>query len=201
MTPNENAPQPKHILAFLRTSRQYLGLSGEKSVAVQPTRASEMTATIQRTSMSISRKLVHSFLLATGVAALAVGPAMADPGCGHLGGHTERHARMQEQHHQQLHDALKLTAEQEPAWKKLMDAEKPRAAAQGGKPEDWAKLKAPERAEKMLELSKARQEQMTEHVVALKAFYAVLTPEQQKAFEDFHAGHRRVMEGKARNKS
>lgn len=201
MTPIANAPQPQHILAFLRTSRQYLGLAEEKSAATPPPRHSVMTSTMQRTSMSTYRKLIHSFLLATGVAALAVGPAMADPGCGHMGGHSERHAQRLEQHHQQLHDALKLTAEQEPAWKKLMDSEKPRAAAQDGKPEDWAKLKAPERAEKMLELSKARQEQMAEHVAALKALYAVLTPEQQKTFEDFHAGHRRGMGGKTQNKS
>lgn len=201
MTPIENAPQPQHIQAFLRVSRQYLGLAEEESAARQPPRASAVTSSIQRTSMSISRKLVRSFLLATGVAALAVGPAMADPGCGHQGGHAERHARMQERHHLQLHDALKLTAEQEPAWKKLMDSEQPRAATQGGKPEDWAKLKAPERAEKMLELSKVRQERMAEHVAALKAFYAVLSPEQQKTFEDFHSGHRHGIGGKAQNKS
>lgn len=201
MTPIANAPQPQHILAFLRTSRQYLGLAEEEAEAKQPPCNSVMTLTMKRTSMSAYRKLIHSFLLATGVAALAVGPAMADPGCGHLGGHSERHAQHLEQHHQQLHDALKLTAEQEPAWKKLMDSETPRAVAQGGKPDDRAKLKAPERAEKMLELSKVRQEQMTEHVAALKALYAVLTPEQQKTFEDFHAGHRRGMGGKTQNKS
>lgn len=146
--------------------------------------------------MSSYRKVVQSLLLAAGVGAFATAPAMADPGCDHRGGHSERHAKMMEQHHTQLHDALKLTAEQEPAWKKLMDSEQPRAAAQGGPAEDWAKLNAPERAEKMLELSKARQAQMTEHVAALKAFYAVLTPEQQKTFEDFHASPRGGIAGK-----
>lgn len=146
--------------------------------------------------MSSYRKVVQSLLLAAGVGAFAAGPAMADPGCDHRGGHSERHAKMMEQHHTQLHEALKLTAEQEPAWKKLMDSEQPRTAAQGGPAEDWAKLNAPERAEKMLELSKARQAQMTDHVAALKAFYAALTPEQQKIFEDFHAGPRGGMAGK-----
>jgi len=146
--------------------------------------------------MSSYRKVVQSLLIAAGVGVFAAGPAMADPGCDHRGGHSERHAKMMEQHHNQLHDALKLTAEQEPAWKKLMDSEQPRAAAQGGQPEDWTKLNAPERAEKMLELSKVRQAQMAEHVAALKTFYAALTPEQQKTFEDFHTGPRGGMAGK-----
>ena len=142
------------------------------------------------------RKAVQSILIAAGISAFAAGPALADHGCGHMGGHAEQHVKMMEQHHTQLHDALKLTAEQEPAWKKLMDAEQPRPALSGGQPEDWAKLNAPERAEKMLELSKARQVQMAEHVTALKALYAVLSPEQQKTFEDFHAAHHGRMNGK-----
>lgn len=47
----------------------------------------------------------------------------------------------------------------------------------------------------MLEFAKARQEQMSEHVAALKAFYATLTPEQQQIFEDHHAAPRRGMRG------
>jgi Spy/CpxP family protein refolding chaperone len=66
-----------------------------------------------------------------------------------------------------------------------------------GQTEDWTKLKAPERAEKMLEMAKARQARMAEHVTALKALYAVLTPEQQKTFEDFHSAPRERMRGKA----
>lgn len=143
------------------------------------------------------RKLVQSLVIAAGAGVFAAGAAMADPGCGHMGGHySERHVKMMEQHHALLHDAMKLSAEQEPAWKKLMDSEQPRMALSGGQPEDWAKLNAPERAEKMLELSKARQAQMAEHVVALKEFYGVLTPAQQKTFEEFHAGPRRGMGGK-----
>ena len=68
-----------------------------------------------------------------------------------------------------------------------METEKPRPAQSGSEAEDWTKLKAPERAEKMLELSKARQVVMAEHVAALKTFYALLTPKQQKIFEEQHA--------------
>lgn len=146
--------------------------------------------------MSSYRNVIQSLLLAAGFGAFVAGPAMADPGCGHMGGHSERHAKMMDQHHNHVHHALKLTAEQEPTWENLMDSEQPRPAAQGGQAQDWAKLNAPERAEKMLEISKARQAQMAEHVAALKAFYAVLTPEQQKTFEDFHSGPRADMASK-----
>lgn len=145
--------------------------------------------------MNSYRKVAQSFFLAVGFGAFVAGPVMADPGCGPRGSHQEHHARMMEQHHKQLHDALKLTPEQESGWTKLMESEQPRPALSGGKPDDWAKLNAPERAEKMLELSKARQVQMAEHVRALKAFYATLTPEQQKAFEDYHAAPRNGMRG------
>ncbi len=193
MNPVENTRHAMNLKDFLGASRKYLALTRN---AREPNQPSIETANLAWTPMSACRKVVQSFLLAAGVGAFAAAPAMADPGCGHMGGNAERHAKMMEQHHTQLHDALKLTAEQEPAWKKLIESEQPRPALSGGHPEDWAKLNAPERAEKMLELSKARQVQMTEHVAALKTFYAVLTPEQQKTFEDFHAGPRGAMAGK-----
>ena len=62
---------------------------------------------------------------------------------------------------------------------------------------EWAKLTTPERADKMLERSKAHQAQQAEHVAALKEFYAVLTAEQKKVFDDFHAN----MQGGMRAKS
>jgi hypothetical protein len=40
----------------------------------------------------------------------------------------------------------------------------------------------------MLELSTRHQLRMTEHVAALKDFYALLGADQKKTFEAFHAG-------------
>jgi len=142
------------------------------------------------------RKIAQSLLLVAGLGAMASAPAMAGPDCGGMGSHREHHEKMMEQHHKQLHDALKLTPEQEPGWNKLMESEHHKPLVGVGKQEDWAKLKTPERAEKMLDLSKARQTQMEEHVEALKAFYAQLKPEQQKVFDDFHMGPRGGMRGK-----
>lgn len=196
MTSNENPHQGMNIDAFLGTSREYLFTTLPASKSPRQTFTSILTSNLQRARLGSYRKFVQSLFLAAGVGAFVAGPAMADPGCDLKGRHAERHARMMEQHHNQLHDALKLTAEQEPAWKTLIESEQPRPALSGGQPEDWAKLNAPERAEKMLELSKARQVQMAEHVAALKTFYAALTPEQQKVFEDFHSGHHGGMAGK-----
>jgi protein CpxP len=188
--------QEMNIQAFIAASREYFALDDKPGAARQQTAVSTVIARLQRTSVNSYRKVAQSLFLAVGFGAFVAGPAMADPGCGRMGSHQEHHARMMEQHHKQLHDALKLTPEQEAGWTKLMESEQPRTALSGGKPDDWAKLNAPERAEKMLELSKARQVQMAEHVTALKAFYATLTPEQQKTFEAQHVESRQGMRGK-----
>lgn len=207
MTPIENPQQGENcrqgmdIQAFLKTSRDYFS---HPLLAVGTREADPVVgrnSTLPRTPMNNYRKAVQSFLLAASVGFFAAGPVMADPGCDHMKGHSERHARMMEQHHTKLHDALKLSAEQEPAWAKLMASEHAGEAMPVGQTEDWTKLKAPERAEKMLEMAKARQARMAEHVSALKALYAVLTPEQQKTFEDFHSGPRERMSGKAAPKA
>ncbi|MDE2442508.1 MAG: Spy/CpxP family protein refolding chaperone, partial [Betaproteobacteria bacterium] len=51
-------------------------------------------------------------------------------------------------------------------------------------PTEIAKLTAPERADKMLEIQKQHQEAMSKHVAAMKDFYAQLTPEQKKVFDE-----------------
>lgn len=150
--------------------------------------------------MNPYRKLIPALLLAAGLGSLAA-PAFAEPGCGAMGDRDyrhERYAKNMEQHQKKLHDTLKLSAEQEPAWMKLIESEQVMHPAKPVKREDWSKLSVTERADKMLEMSKARQERMSEHVGALKAFYAVLTPVQQKSFEDFHAGTRSAMSNKQR---
>ena len=149
--------------------------------------------------MNQNRKLVSSLLVAAGLGTLFVAPVFAEPECGPMRGRDYRHeqySKNMEQHQKMLHETLKLTPEQEPGWKKLIDSEQPMRAADAAKREDWSKLSAPERADKMLELSKVRQQHLSDHVVALKAFYATLTPAQQKSFEDFHAGSRSGMGGK-----
>lgn len=122
-------------------------------------------------------------------------PALADPGCGLMGprGMGEHRAERMEQHHRKLHEALKLTPEQEAGWKKLVESEHPmgKGRPDPAKAADAATLTTPERAERMLEHMKAHQAAMTEHIAVLKSFYAQLSPEQQKIFDDAHRGARR----------
>lgn len=142
--------------------------------------------------MSYKRKLITSLLLVSGLASAA--PVLAEPGnCGPMGGwdrfHEQRAGRVG-QHQKRLHDALKLTPEQEGAWQKFTESMRDQPRPERGNREDWSKLTTPERAEKMLDHAKQRQERMAEHLAALKTFYAALAPEQKKVFDEQHAGPR-----------
>ena len=91
----------------------------------------------------------------------------------------------QQMHQQRLHDALKLTTAQEGAWTKFQES-RPYANPDQKRPDpaDMAKLSAPDRAEKMLDFQKQHQEAMGKHVAVMKDFYAQLTPEQKKTFDE-----------------
>jgi Spy/CpxP family protein refolding chaperone len=87
------------------------------------------------------------------------------------------------QRQQKLRDALKLSAAQETAWNTYIAAIKPQTPV--GRPDrvDFKSLPAPERLEKRIELQKEHLAKQESHLAALKTFYAVLTPEQQKTFD------------------
>ena len=89
-----------------------------------------------------------------------------------------------------LRTELRIRPDQEAAWTKYTASMQPQSGPWSNPGEDMKKLSAPERAEKMLEWSKSRQERMGEHVAALKTFYATLTPEQKKTFDEHQAGPR-----------
>lgn len=96
---------------------------------------------------------------------------------------------------------LKLTPAQEAAWKSFVDARKPAAPAanlQRPDPVEMAKLTTPERLDKMKALREDHLKTMTaamaKHEEATRAFYAALTPEQQKVFDAVSLqGHRGAM--------
>jgi protein CpxP len=107
-----------------------------------------------------------------------------------------KHAERMDQRLQKLHDALKLTSAQEGAWQTYVSAIK--ADIPATRP-DFASLKnlsAPEKMEKRIEFAKIHITHMENHLAALKTFYATLTPEQQKTFDQAmsrgrhgHMGH------------
>ena len=109
--------------------------------------------------------------------------------CGTMGHDAQKQSARMEKHQARLHDKLKLTADQESAWKTYAD--KTKHGASENRP-DWSELSAlpsPERMERMLSLMKERQGRMEERLAALKTFYAVLTREQQKLFDEQHSKH------------
>lgn len=83
----------------------------------------------------------------------------------------------------QLHDKLGLTPDQEAAWSAFTSSMTPPATPT--KP-DWAAisaLPAPDRMDKMLSMLKDRETKMTNRAAAVRTFYGVLTPAQQKIFD------------------
>ncbi|MBS0308610.1 MAG: Spy/CpxP family protein refolding chaperone [Proteobacteria bacterium] len=83
-----------------------------------------------------------------------------------------------------LHDKLKLTAAQEPAWQTFAASMTPPPRDARPDRNEWKNMSAPDRMEKMLAKMKERETKMGEHLAAMKTFYAQLTPEQQKVFND-----------------
>lgn len=142
------------------------------------------------------RILVPSVFLALSLELFAAPAVASPPGCGPMNESWQHRGEHMKHNHQRLHDRLKLAPEQEGAWQKLMDTQGPMIKGEDAKAENKAKLTTPEREEQWLERMKEHQELLAKHVVALKDLYAVLTPEQQKTFDDFHAAPRPAMHDK-----
>ena len=139
--------------------------------------------------------LSTSVLAADATTCDPMGPMMQGRGMGRMD-HAQMAERMKanmERRHTALHHKLKLTAEQEPAWKEFIAGAKPPMMGPQMNRADMMKLSAPERMEKMMAHMKARQDHMATRLEALKKFYAVLTPEQQKIFDDEDMGLRGPM--------
>lgn len=87
---------------------------------------------------------------------------------------------------QRLHDKLGLSATQEKDWEAYMASVEKLGPSEKNKPlppEEFEKLTAPERLEKMLEHMKVRQAQLEAHLDAVKKFYGTLNADQKKIFD------------------
>lgn len=84
----------------------------------------------------------------------------------------------------ELHDKLKLNATQEAAWKTYIAKVQPGELPARPDRAELDKLTAPERMERMLAHMKDAEQRMANRLAATKEFYAVLTPEQKKIFDD-----------------
>lgn len=146
--------------------------------------------------------LIASLMVLFGATAQAQGPAgMGGPGPGMGPGMGAGMGRMAQgdpakfeaqraaRHAQvmaNLKTKLQLTSAQESAWTTFAAAMQPQARPMGDpalQRAEMAKLTTPERIDRMRAFQAARNEAMTRRGDATKAFYAVLSPEQQKTFD------------------
>lgn len=122
------------------------------------------------------------------IAASDPGTAPTPGGChwgafgSHGGNSPERTAKRQAA----LHDKLGLSTMQEAAWKTF--TEKLQAVVPTAAP--IAATTAPERADRMVTFLQTAQQRAATRAQAVKEFYAVLSPEQQKIFDSQTQGHR-----------
>jgi Spy/CpxP family protein refolding chaperone len=103
------------------------------------------------------------------------------PGMGRDSG---RMQQMRERRQAELHDKLQLSTEQEKAWQTFIAQGKALRPQQRPDPQELAGLTAPQRMQKMLERMQQHEARMQKMLGALQTFYAVLTPQQQKIFDD-----------------
>ena len=152
--------------------------------------------------------LILAGLLATTGAAMAQGtdaapaalkPATSAPAYGEhkMGRHdpAKMQARMAK-HQAELKARLKITPAQEAAWTTFTASMQPTAHMMGGdhpmaaQRAEFDKLTTPERIDKMKTLRTERMTEMNARMdkrgEAIKAFYAALSPEQQKTFDGEH---------------
>ena len=97
-------------------------------------------------------------------------------------------AQMRNLYQHALHDKLKLNADQEKAWQAFIAKSKEMRTHDRPNPKELASLNAPKRMEKMLEYRRDREKRMESMLASMKNFYGVLTPEQQKIFDDSMPG-------------
>lgn len=121
------------------------------------------------------------------------GPHMRGSHADHGAHMAERSSRMQARQAQRLQELkgkLQLTPIQESAWSQFSEALRARPAAAGAHAamhQELGALSTPERLERMKTLRAQHQSEMNafmdRRLEATRAFYAALTPEQQKMFD------------------
>ena len=145
-------------------------------------------SSIKEMTMNVLRKSILIGFTVLGMAAAHAQETAPAAGPDKTANMEQRRAKMSEmvaKRQARLHDQLKLTAQQESAWASYQAAIKPSTPA-GPRPQrgEFAKLTAPERLSKMIEMTKQREARMETHLTALTAFYGQLTPEQKKVFDE-----------------
>lgn len=113
------------------------------------------------------------------------------PGGEHAGAWREHAEQARAEHEHLLHDALALRSDQEPAWRVFVGAMKPEHLGARHERPDMGprgeagehRLTTPERLDRMAARMAEHQAAFQRHAAAVKAFYAVLSPQQQHTFD------------------
>ena len=109
----------------------------------------------------------------------------------HHGDRAEKRAEHHAKRLAALKGQLKLTAAQEPAWTTFTAAMQPGERPARLDRQNMDKLTTPERIDRMRAMRAQHAAEADRRGEATKAFYAALTPEQQKTFDaQAHHGHR-----------
>ena len=138
--------------------------------------------------------------LLTAIAALSLGAAAlgaqaqaqapnqpAEGRYGHAANQEQRAAKRAEfaaRRAAKLHDELKITPAQESAWSAFVASMKPQPRGERPDRTAQARLTAPQRLAQHIEMQKRRTAAMEQRLGAVNSFYAVLSPEQKKTFDD-----------------
>ena len=147
------------------------------------------------------RLFIAAVLAATGAIAVAQAPAPVAPAAGDSATQqraapgerrermdpAQRQQRMAERHARRMNELkaqLKLNPAQEGAWNQYTAAMQPPANGPRMDRAEFDKLTTPQRIDLMQQRSAERQAQMKQRGDAVKAFYAQLTPEQQKVYDE-----------------
>ncbi len=143
---------------------------------------------------SVFKPLLISLVVATaGLSAYAQSgaPSPDGPGMNHRHMDPARMQEMMAKRQAALKAKLNLAATQEAAWASFVAAMQPpsdmatRMGPENRKKmhDEWAALTTPQRIDKMNEMKTRRDAEMAKRGDATKAFYAALSPEQQKVFD------------------
>lgn len=101
--------------------------------------------------------------------------------------HMERQQQRAAQRQERLKQILQITPAQEGAWSTWIASRQAGKSFQRGQRAEFAQLTTPERIDRMRTLRAARAAEADRRGEATKAFYAALTPAQQKAFDALQA--------------
>jgi periplasmic protein CpxP/Spy len=142
----------------------------------------------ERMFMKLLRTTLITTALLVGVSSMSfaqMGPGTAEPGSQHMAKIHERMAQRHTQHLADLKTQLKLDKDQESAWTTFSQSmQTPSTRPAHPDRATLEKLSTPERLDLMQKHRAQMDAQMQKHVEATKAFYAVLSADQKKIFDD-----------------